>query len=388
MAGRNFLFVPGPTNVPDRVQRAMIVSMEDHRSPDFPQLTHEIMDGLRYVFQTKQGTPFVFPSSGTGCWEAALTNTLSPGDRVLAARFGQFSHLWIDMCRKLGLDVEVVECDWGTGVPVDRFREILDKDTQHTIKAVLACHNETATGVASDIAGVRAVLNETKHPALLFVDTVSSLACLEFRFDDWGVDMAVSGSQKGLMLPAGLGILCASARALEAANTARLHRAYFDLRDMVASNNTGYFPYTPALSLLYGLKEALKMIREEGLDAIVQRHHFLAEGVRQAATNGWKLKLCAQEPHWYSDTVTAVMVPEGHNGAHVIARAYNRYNLSLGAGLSQVAGKLFRIGHLGDMNEIHLMAAIMGAEMAMQDCGIEVESGSGAAAASEYWRTQ
>ena len=388
MAGRNFLFVPGPTNVPDRVQRAMIVSMEDHRSPDFPQLTHGIMDGLRYVFQTKTGTPFVFPSSGTGCWEAALTNTLSPGDRVLAARFGQFSHLWIDMCRKLGLDVEVVECDWGTGVPLDRYREILDKDTQHTIKAVLACHNETATGVASNIAGVRAVLNETKHPALLFVDTVSSLACLEFRFDDWGVDMAVSGSQKGLMLPAGLGILCASPRALEAANTARLHRAYFDLRDMVASNNTGYFPYTPALSLLYGLKESLKMIQEEGLDAIVQRHHFLAEGVRQAVTKGWKLKLCAQEPHWYSDTVSAVMVPDGFNGAHVIARAYQRYNLSLGAGLSQVAGKLFRIGHLGDMNEIHLMAAIMGSEMAMLDCGIDVEPGSGAAAASEYWRTQ
>lgn len=388
MAGRNFLFVPGPTNVPDRVQRAMIVSMEDHRSPDFPQLTHEIMDGLRYVFQTKQGTPFVFPSSGTGCWEAALTNTLSPGDRVLAARFGQFSHLWIDMCRKLGLDVEVVECDWGTGVPLDRYREILDKDTQHTIKAVLACHNETATGVASDIAGVRAVLNETKHPALLFVDTVSSLACLEFRFDDWGVDMAVSGSQKGLMLPAGLGLLCTSPRALEAANTARLHRAYFDLKDMIASNNTGYFPYTPALNLLYGLKESLKMIQEEGLEAIVRRHHFLAEGVRQAVIKGWKLKLCAQEPQWYSDTVTAVMVPDGFNGAHVIARAYNRYNLSLGAGLSQVAGKLFRIGHLGDMNEIHLMAAITGAEMAMQDCGINVEPGSGAAAASEYWRTQ
>ncbi len=386
MAGRNFLFVPGPTNIPDRVLRAMMVSMEDHRSPKFPELTREIMPGLKKIFRTEHGTPFVFPSSGTGCWEAAVTNTLSPGDRVLAARFGQFSHLWIDMCTRLGLDVQIVDCEWGTGVPLQQYADILKADTEHRIKAVLACHNETATGVTSDIAGVREALDEAKHPAMLFVDAVSSLGSIDFRFDDWGVDMAVSGSQKGLMLPAGLGILCVSPKALEMRHTAQLKRCYFDLGDMLNANATGYFPYTPALSLMYGLVESLKMIDEEGLDNIIARHHYLAEGVRAAVTKGWGLKLCAKEAKWYSDTVSAVMVPEGVNGAEVIARAFNRYNVSLGAGLSKVAGKLFRIGHLGDMNEVHLMAAIAGAEMAMLDCGIQVTPGSGVAAASEYWR--
>ena len=386
MAGRNFLFVPGPTNVPDRVQRAMVVSMEDHRSPDFPEITKQITAGLKRVFRTESGTPFVFPSSGTGCWEAAVTNTLSPGDRVLAARFGQFSHLWIEMCTKLGLEVDVVDCEWGTGVPVNRFFEILDADTNHSIKAVLACHNETATGVTSDIATVRRAMDAAAHPALLFVDCVSSLASIDLRFDEWKIDMAVSGSQKGLMLPAGLGILCASPKALELRHTAQLKRAYFDLTDMLNSNATGYFPYTPALSLLYGLIESLKMIDEEGLDNIFRRHRYLAGGVRAAVQQGWGLELCAQEAKWYSDTVSAIMVPEGVNGADVIRRAYTRYNLSLGAGLSKVAGKLFRIGHLGDMNEVHLMAAIAGAEMAMLDCGVAVQPGSGVAAASEYWR--
>jgi len=386
MAGRNFLFVPGPTNVPDRVQRAMVVSMEDHRSPDFPTITHQITQGLKRVFKTESGTPFVFPSSGTGCWEAALTNTLSPGDRVLAARFGQFSHLWIDMCEKLGLDVQVVDCEWGTGVPLDVYRDRLEADTDHAIKAVLVCHNETATGVTSDVAGVRRVLDNANHPALLFVDCVSSLASIDLRFDEWKIDMAVSGSQKGLMLPAGLGILCASSKALELRHTARLPRSYFDLDAMITSNKTGYFPYTPALSLLYGLIESLKMIDEEGLDNVFRRHHYLAAGVRAAVQQGWGLQLCARGPEWYSDTVSAIMVPEGVNGADVIRRAYTRYNLSLGAGLSKVAGKLFRIGHLGDMNEVHLMAAIAGAEMAMLDSGIKVEPGSGVAAASEYWR--
>lgn len=388
MAGRNFLFVPGPTNVPDRVQRAMVVSQEDHRSPDFPKITRQITLGLKRVFRADNGIPFVFPSSGTGCWEAALTNTLSPGDRVLAARFGQFSHLWIDMCQKLGLEVDIVDCEWGTGVPVDIYRERLAADTDRSIKAVLVCHNETATGVTSDVAGVRRVLDEVNHPALLFVDCVSSLASIDLRFDEWGIDMAVSGSQKGLMLPAGLGILCASMKALGSRHTAKLKRSYFDLDTMFASNNTGYYPYTPALSLLYGLVESLKMIDEEGLDNIFRRHHYLAAGVRAAVQQGWELDLCAKSPEWYSDTVSAIMVPEGVNGADVIARAYNRYNLSLGAGLSRVAGKLFRIGHLGDMNEVHLMAAIAGAEMAMLDCGIQVEPGSGVAAASEYWRNQ
>ncbi len=387
MAGRNFLFVPGPTNVPERIQRAMMVSMEDHRSPRFPQLTQTIMTGLREIFRTQAGTPFIFPSSGTGCWEAALTNTLSPGDKVLAASFGQFSYLWIDMCQRLGLDVQVVECEWGTGVPLQQFEDILKADTTHQIKAVLACHNETATGVTSDIAGVREALDETRHPALLFVDCVSSLASLDFRFDDWGVDMAVSGSQKGLMLPAGLGILCASPKALGMYESSKLRRAYFDLADMQKSNATGYFPYTPALPLMYGLIESIRMITEEGLDSVIARHHYLAEGVRAAVTQGWQLKLCAKEKRWHSDTVSAVMLPEGIAGTAVIARAYQRYNLSLGGGLSKVAGKLFRIGHLGDMNEVHLMAAINGAEMAMLDCGVQVQPGSGAAAAGNYWRT-
>jgi len=386
MAGRNFLFVPGPTNVPDRVLRAMMVSMEDHRSPAFPELTRAILPGLKKVFRTERGTPFVFPSSGTGCWEAAIANTLSPGDKVLAALFGQFSHLWIAMCEKFGLDVQIVDAEWGTGVPLEQYADILSKDTQHQIKAVLACHNETATGVTSDIGAVRKVLNDAKHPALLFVDAVSSLGSIDFRFDDWGVDMAVSGSQKGLMLPAGLGIMCASQKALDMHAQAKLPRAYFDLQDMMASNQTGYFPYTPALSLMYGLVESLKMIEEEGLDNIIARHHYLAEGTRAAITQGWGMKLCAADPKWYSDTVSAVMVPEGFNGAEVIARAYKRYNVSLGAGLSKVAGKLFRIGHLGDLNEVHLMSGIAGAEMAMLDCGIKVQPGSGVGAASDYWR--
>ncbi|NBU12532.1 MAG: aminotransferase class V-fold PLP-dependent enzyme [Betaproteobacteria bacterium] len=370
MAGRNFLFVPGPSNVPDRVLRAMVVSMEDHRSPKFPSLWEQIVPGLKKLFRTTSGTPFVFPSSGTGCWEAAVTNTLSPGDKILASRFGQFSHLWIDMCSRLGLDVEVIDVEWGTGVPVEQYAERLKADTGHQIKAVLACH----------------ALNDAKHPALLFVDTVSGLGSIDFRFDDWGVDMAVSGSQKGMMLPAGLGVLCASQKALDLRSTAQMKRCYFDLGDMINANASGYFPYTPALPLFYGLIEALKAIEEEGLDNIIARHHYLAEGARAAVQKGWGLQLCAKEPKWYSDTVSAVMVPEGINGAEVIARAYHRYNVSLGAGLSKVAGKLFRIGHLGDLNEVHLSAGIAGAEMAMLDCGIKVQPGSGIAAASEYWR--
>jgi alanine-glyoxylate transaminase/serine-glyoxylate transaminase/serine-pyruvate transaminase len=386
MAGRNFLFVPGPVNVPDRVLRSMAVPMEDHRSPKFPRLLQEIIPGLKKIFRTKEATPFIFPSSGTGCWEAAIANTLSPGDKILASSFGQFSYLWIDMCQRFGLDVEVADVEWGTGVPLEQYAEILKKDTTHKIKAVLVCQNETATGVASDVAGVRKVLNDAKHPALLFVDCVSSLGSLDFRFDDWGVDMAVSGSQKGLMLPPGIGVLCASPKALAMQSSAKLPRCYFDLKDMQSSNPNGYFPYTPPIPLMYGLIEALKMIEEEGLDNIISRHHFLASGVRAAVMEGWGLKLCAKEPKWYSNTVSAVLVPEGINGADVISQAYKRYNLSLGAGLSKVAGKLFRIGHLGDMNEIHLMAAISGAEMAMLDCGVKVTPGSGVAAAMNYWR--
>ncbi|HZV99384.1 MAG TPA: aminotransferase class V-fold PLP-dependent enzyme [Methylophilaceae bacterium] len=387
MAGRNFLFIPGPTNIPDRVLRAMAVSMEDHRSPKFPELTRTCLEGLKPVFKTDKGTCFIFPSSGTGCWEVGLTNTLSPGDKVLATRLGHFSHLWAEMCERLGLDVQALDVEWGTGVPVEQYADILKKDTGKSIKAVLASHNETATGVASDIPAVRRALDEADHPALLMVDCVSSLGSLDFRFDEWNIDVAITGSQKGLMLPPGLGIICLSQKALDMRRQAKLKRAYFELDDMVAQNDIGYFPYTPPISMLYGLRESLAMIAEEGIDNIVARHHYLAEGCRAAVMQGWGLRLCAKEPKWYSDSVSAVMVPEGINGADVIARAYHRYNVSLGAGLMRVAGKLFRIGHLGDMNEVHLSAGIAGAEMAMLDIGIKVEPGSGVGAASAYWRS-
>lgn len=385
--GRHFLFVPGPTNIPDRVQRAMMVAMEDHRSSRFPDLSMSVLDDLKQVFKTAEGQVFIFPSSGTGAWEAALTNTLSPGDKVLAPRFGQFSHLWADMAQRLGFDVQVLDEAWGEGVPLERIEEALRADRAHEIKAVLACHNETATGVTSDIEGLRKAMDAARHPALLCVDAVSSLGSIDFRMDAWRVDLAVSGSQKGLMLPAGLGILAASRRALGATQSARSRRCYFDLASMIASNSSGYFPYTPALPMLYGLRESLDIIFEEGLDNIFARHNYLASGVRAAVTQGWGLDLCARAPEWYSDTVSAVMVPAGINGAHVIDVAFRRYNLALGAGLSKVAGKLFRIGHLGDLNELMLMGALAGAEMAMLDVGIDVTPGSGVAAASTYWRS-
>ncbi len=386
MAGQNFLFVPGPTNVPARIQRAMMVPMEDHRSPKFPELALEVIQGLKKVFKTEKGTPIVFPSSGTGCWEAALTNCLNVGDKVLASRFGQFSHLWIDMCQRLGFEVELIDVEWGEGAPPDRYLAALQADKGHKIKAVLVCQNETATGVTSDVPAIRKAMDTAGHPALLFVDSVSALGSIDFRMDEWKVDVCVSGSQKGLMLPAGMGVTCVSEKALAARQTATHPRCYFDYLDMVKNNAAGYFPYTPSIPMLYGMKEALKTIEEEGLENILARHAYLAGGVRAAVTEGWGLKLCAKEPKWYSDTVSAILVPEGFDAAKVIARAYARYNLSLGAGLSKVAGKVFRIGHLGDLNELMLMGAIAGAEMAMMDVGIPVKAGSGVAAASAYWR--
>jgi alanine-glyoxylate transaminase/serine-glyoxylate transaminase/serine-pyruvate transaminase len=385
--GRNFLAVPGPTNIPDHVLRAMVVSMEDHRSSRFPELANGVLGDLKRLYKTTTGQPFIFPSSGTGAWEAALTNTLSPGDKVLVARFGQFSHLWADMAQRLGFEVEIVDVDWGEGVPVERIEEILRADRQHAIKGILACHNETATGVTSDIGALRAAMDHARHPALLFVDGVSSIGCIDFRMDDWRVDLAVTGSQKGLMLPAGLGILCVSQKALKASETARSRRCYFDLADMIKANATGYFPYTPALPLLHGLRAALDLLFQEGLDNVFARHHYLAQGVRAAVSEGWGLELCAKAPKWHSDTVSAIVVPEQFNAARVIDRAYQRYNLALGAGLSKVAGKVFRIGHLGDLNELMLMGAIAGAEMAMLDVGIDVRPGSGVGAAAQYWRT-
>ena len=386
MAGRNFLFVPGPTNVPDRILRAMHVAMEDHRSVRFPELTRACLEGLKPVFKTSTGTPFLFPSSGTGCWEAALTNCLNPGDKVLASRFGQFTHLWVEMCQRLGYDVEILDVPWGEGAPVERYAASLEIDTQHRIKAVLVCQNETATGVTSDVAAIRRAMDSVRHPALLFVDSVSALCSIDFRMDDWDVDVCISGSQKGLMLPAGMGVTCVSRKALAAAKTAKSPRCYFDYGDMVVANASGYFPYTPSVPMMHGLREALAMIAEEGLENVFHRHSYLAGGVRAAVLEGWKLALCASAPKWYSDTVSAILLPQGVNGAEVIAHAFKRYNLALGAGLARVAGKLFRIGHLGDLNELMLLGALGGAEMAMLDAGIKIEPGSAAAAAQNYWR--
>ena len=382
--GRNFLFVPGPTNVPDRILRAMHIAMEDHRSSDFPKLTLPLFENLKKIFKTREGQVVVYPSSGTGAWEAALSNTCSPGDKLLAARFGQFSSLWIELARRHGLEIIVQEEEWGTGVHPDKIEEALREDKNHEIKGVMVVHNETATGVTSDVAAVRRAMDAADHPALLYVDGVSSIASIDFRFDEWRVDLAITGSQKGLMLPAGLGIVCASQKALAAMN-AKCRRAYFEFGDHLKANATGYFPYTPALPLLHGLRESLAMLEEEGLENVFARHRHLADGTR-AAVSAWGLKLCAKEPNWHSDTVSAIMVPHGFNGAEVIDRAYRCYNLALGAGLSQMAGKLFRIGHLGDLNELMLLGAISGAEMAMNDIGIEVEPGSGVAAAQTRFR--
>jgi alanine-glyoxylate transaminase / serine-glyoxylate transaminase / serine-pyruvate transaminase len=385
MPGRNFLFIPGPTNIPERVRRAMDVPLEDHRRIDYPQTVLPLFEDLKKIFGTHTGKVFIFSSSGTGGWEAALTNTLSPGDKVLQARIGQFSHLWAELCRRLGLDVQILECEWGTGIPLDRYREVLTADKQHAIKAVLATHNETATGVTSDIQAIRQILDDLKHPALLCVDGVSSIGCIEFQMELWGVDLAVAGSQKGFMLPTGLGIVGVSQKALEARKTAQLRRAYFDFDDMLRMNADGWFPYTPAMTLIHGLRESINMLFEEGLPNVYARHYRFGEAVRRAV-GAWNLKLCAKEPKWYSNTVSTICVPEGFDSGKVVAHAYQRYNLSLGGGLAQLAGKVFRIGHLGDLNELMIVSAVAGTEMVLRDCGITVAPGSGVAAAQEYLR--
>ena len=383
--GKNFLFVPGPTNLPDRIVRAMAVASEDHRSPTFPDLVKPLFPGLKKVFGTEKGHAFIFPASGTGGWEAAITNTLSPGDKVLIAVFGQFSHLWADLCRRHGLVVETMEVEWGEGFPVEECERRLRADTRHEIKAVLVCHNETATGVTSDVAGVRGALDVARHPALLMVDGVSSIASIDFRMDAWGVDLAVSGSQKGFMLPTGLAILAVSQKALEAAKTAKCPRAFFEFADMIRTNKDGYFPYTPATTLLRGLRASVDMLLAEGLETVYARHNRLAEGARRAVS-AWGLELCAKDRKWHSDTVTAVLVPRGVNSDDVVKAAYYNYKMSLGVGLSKVAGRVFRIGHIGNINEIMILQALAGCEMAMQDAGMSVKSGSGVAAAQDYFR--
>jgi alanine-glyoxylate transaminase/serine-glyoxylate transaminase/serine-pyruvate transaminase len=385
MAGFTHLFIPGPTNIPEQVRQAMNLPMEDMRAGSFPDLTLPLFEDIKKVFKNETGRVFIYPSSGTGAWESAMTNVLSPGDRVLMSRFGQFSHLWVDMAERLGFEVDVIDCEWGTGVPLELYAERLKADKAHLIKAVFCTQNETATGVTSDVAGCRAALDAANHPALLFVDGVSSIGSIDFRQEEWGVDCAVSGSQKGFMLPAGLGFLSVSKKALAASRVATHWRCYFSFEDMIRVNDTGYFPYTPATQLLRGLRASLDLIAKEGLENIFARHHRLAEGVRKAV-DAWGLKLCAKTPQWHSDTVSAILVPEGIDSGNVVKRAYGTYQTSLGGGLNKVAGKVFRIGHLGWLNEVMVLASLSAAELALLDCGVKLAPGSGVGAAIEHFR--
>lgn len=384
-AGRNHLFVPGPVNIHDRVLRAMNVPGQNHRDPWFAAFFKDVLADSKYVFQTQAGTPFIFSGTGTGGWEAALTNTLSPGDKIVTFRYGQFSHLWIDMMQRMGLDVTVIDRPWGEGADEAILQDILAKDKDKKIKAVAVVHNETTTGVTSDIKGVRAAMDAASHPALLLVDGVSSIGALEFKFDDWRVDVAVTGSQKALSLPTGLALVCASDKALDHMKTAKLPRCYYDFADQLKTNPAGSTPYTPSLSMLYGLKESIAMLKAEGMDNVVARHHRLAEGTRKAV-EGWGLELLCAHPRWRSDSLTVIKTPQGIDSNKIVKHAYSRYNLSIGIGLSQVNGKVFRIGHLGNMDELMMCSAISGAEMAMIDSGMKIKPGSGIGPAIQYWQ--
>ncbi len=389
MNGNQHLFIPGPTNVPENIRQSMNVPMEDMRAPDFGELVSGLLRDLKKTYRMEQGRMFIFPSSGTGAWESAIQNTLQAGDKVLMSRFGQFSLLWVDMAERLGLDVDCVDVEWGKGVPLEEYAKRLEADKNHDIKAVFATQNETATGVTSDIEGVRKVLDATGHPAMLFVDGVSSIASIEFEMDKWGVDLAVSGSQKGYMLPAGLGFLGASEKALEAnraIGNAGMARCYFSFEDMIKLNDTGYFPYTPATQLLRGLRCSLDTILEVGMDAVWARHNRLAEGVRQAVGAWEGCELVSRGPEWASDTVSAIYTPEGIDARAVISGAYYKYQTSLGTGLNKLMGKAFRIGHLGSLNPVMLCGAISAAEMALVDAGAMIEPGSGVAAAQSHFR--
>jgi alanine-glyoxylate transaminase/serine-glyoxylate transaminase/serine-pyruvate transaminase len=381
MSFQNPVFIPGPTNIPESLRKACDMPTIDHRSPLFGQILHPAREGVRKVLKSESAEIFIFPSTGTGGWETALTNTLSSGDKILAARNGMFSHRWIDMCQRHGLDVKVVETPWGEGLPADRYEEILTADSNHEIKAVLATHNETATGVKSDIAAVRRALDAAGHPALLFVDGVSSIASMDFRMDEWGVDVAVTGSQKGFMLTAGLAIVGFSAKAMAATETAKLPRTFFDVHDMAK----GAYPYTPAVGLLNGLNEACKMLLNEGLENVFARHTRIAEGVR-AAVGAWGLELCAANPSVYSDTVSAIKTPDGFNATDIVTHAAEKYGVAFGVGLGEVAGKVFRIGHLGSLTDVMALSGIATAEMCMVDLGLDIKLGSGVAAAQDYYR--
>eukprot|EP01025_Chloroclados_australasicus_P058866 TRINITY_DN7436_c0_g1_i9.p1 TRINITY_DN7436_c0_g1~~TRINITY_DN7436_c0_g1_i9.p1 ORF type:complete len:529 (+),score=51.14 TRINITY_DN7436_c0_g1_i9:151-1587(+) len=383
--GRNHLFVPGPVNIHQRVMNAMVVPGENHRDAFFAPFFKNLLHETKYLFQTERGTPFIFPGTGTGGWEAALTNTLSPGDKVVTFRYGQFSHLWVDMQQRLGLDVNVIECRWGDGAYEDKLAEILQADTNKEIKAVCVVHNETATGITSDLPEIRRTMDAASHPALLMIDGVSSIGAVPFKFDEWGIDLAVTGSQKALSLPTGLGLVCASEKALSMAESAKLRRVYFDFRDQLKTNPAGGVPYTPILPTLYGLKESLTMLQEEGIENTWARHHRLGEGTRKAVA-AWGLQTLCREPRWHSDALTVVEMPEGINSNKVLEAAFAKYNLSLGLGLAQVNGKVFRIGHLGNMDEIMSLSALAGTEMALLDAGVKLTPGSGVGAAVQYYQ--
>ena len=383
--GLNHLFIPGPTNVPESVRQAMNVPMQDMRAPDFGDLTLGLFEDLKKVLRTETGRVMMYPGSGTAAWEAAITNTLNPGDKVLMSRFGQFSTLWVQMAERLGLDVEVIDVPWGAGVPVKEYSRRLGRDKHDEIKAVFVTHNETATGVTSNVAAVRRALDENFHDALLFVDGVSSIGSLDFRMDDWGVDLAVTGSQKGLMLPAGLGILGVSEKAMEASKFSSMRRAYFQFSDMVNMNKDGYFPYTPPTPLLHGLRASLdRILRQEGLDNVIARHHRIAEAVRRGIA-AWGLDLVAEHHTLCSDTVSAIRVPTDIDARDVLRIAYDDYNTSFGSGLGRLAGKVFRIGHLGDMNEGMCLTALSIAEMSLARAGLPVQLGSGVGAAQNWF---
>ena len=385
MSFQNPVFIPGPTNMPESLRRAVDMPTLDHRSSLFAEMLHPARAGVKQVLKSLDAEVFLFPSTGTGGWETALTNTLSPGDTVLAARNGMFSHRWIDMCQRHGLNVEIVETEWGQRIPAGRFEEILTADRTHRIRAVLATHNETATGVKSDIAAVRGAMDAAGHPALLFVDGVSSIASMDFRMDEWGVDIAVTGSQKGFMLPAGLAIVGFSPRAMAAVDTARLPRTFFDIRDMGRSYAANGYPYTPAVGLLNGLRQSCDMLLDEGLDNVFARHRRIADGVR-AAVKAWGLELCAASPDLYSDSVSAIRTPDGFNATSIVTHAADTYGVAFGVGLGEVAGKVFRIGHLGMLTDVLALSGIATAEMCMADLGLDIRLGSGVAAAQEVYR--
>ncbi len=384
-SGRHFLQIPGPTNVPDRVLRAIDRPTIDHRSQEFGELGNRVLAGLQQVLKT-QHPVVIFPASGTGALEAALVNTLSPGDKVLMYETGHFATLWERMATKLGLEAEFIPGDWRHGADADAIEARLTNDSGRFIKAVCVVHNETSTGVTSRIPLVRQAIDAARHPALLMVDTISSLGSVDYRVDEWGVDVTVAGSQKGLMLPPGLSFNSISAKALAAAKRARLPRSYWDWEDMLASNKTGFFPYTPATNLLYGLDEALKMLLEEGLDHVFARHNRHAEATRRAV-RAWGLEILCANPQEYSSALTAVMMPAGHDEAAFRKVVLERFDMSLGAGLTKLKGKVFRIGHLGDFNDLTLAGALAGVEMGLALAGIPHQKG-GVRAAMDYLEGQ